>query len=224
MRLLFLFLILLANECDAQCKTYRLTSNRDTLDCTDFNSKKQGKWVVRVEELCGEPGFEEEGIFKNNLKEGKWRRYNLMGDLIAVENYKWNNKDGNQLYFYENQLEHQESWRAVDPAKKYDTIEVADIDDPDKFEKKIIKIDAYSMKHGEWKYYRPGNPTPIKTETYLLDSLYNPVALINKTVTAAAKDTVQQKPVSAKPKQVNDFDKKNAKKKSIKVRDGSTGY
>lgn len=224
MKYFFLFLFLIANDCYAQCKTYRIASNRDTLNCTDYNNKKQGKWVVRVEELRGEPGFEEEGIFKNNLKEGRWRRYNLMGDLMAIENYRWNNKDGKQLYFYQNELEHEENWLAVDPSKKYDTIEVADLDDPDKFEKKIIKVEAYSMKHGEWKYYQPGNPTPVKTETYLLDSLYNPAALINKTVDAAAKDTTQQKHIIAKPKQIQDFDKKNSKKKSIKIRDGSTGY
>ncbi len=219
MRYIFLFLLLMANNCYSQCKTYRLTSNRDTINCIDFNNYKQGKWIVRVEELRGEPGFEEEGVFKNNLKEGKWRKYSLMGDILAVENFRWNNKDGIQQYFYQNEIEHQESWRAVDPSKKYDTIDVADPDNPDKIEKKIIKIEAYNQKHGVWKYYQLGS---VKTETYVFDSLFNPLAVTNKPITSA-KDSTQQKPAVAKPKQVEEFDKKNAKKKSIKIRDGRTG-
>ncbi len=210
----------MANNCYSQCKTYRLTSNRDTINCIDFNNYKQGKWIVRVEELRGEPGFEEEGVFKNNLKEGKWRKYSLMGDILAVENFRWNNKDGIQQYFYQNEIEHQESWRAVDPSKKYDTIDVADPDNPDKIEKKIIKVEAYSQKHGVWKYYQYGS---VKTETYVFDSLFNPTSPINKTIAATAKDSTQQKPAVAKPKQVEEFDKKNSKKKNIKVRDGRTG-
>jgi hypothetical protein len=29
--------------------------------------------VVHVESLRGEPGYEEEGVFENNRKEGEWR-------------------------------------------------------------------------------------------------------------------------------------------------------
>jgi antitoxin component YwqK of YwqJK toxin-antitoxin module len=225
MRWIFFILILMGKDVFAQCKTYRLTANRDTLNCTDFNNNKQGKWVIRVEELRGEPGFEEEGIYKNNLREGKWRRYSLMGDLIAIENYKWNNKDGMQQYFYMNDLEHEESWRAVDPFKKYDTIDVPDLDNPNKTQRKIIKLDAYSQKHGVWKYYRPGTMSLVKTQTYLFDSLYKPIPDLDKPIAAStpAKDTTEQKPTLLKPKQVLEFDKKNSKKKSIKIRDGSTG-
>ena len=57
MKYFFVLLFLIAQDSYAQCKTYRLTSNRDTTNCTDFNNNKQGKWIVRVEELRGEPGF-----------------------------------------------------------------------------------------------------------------------------------------------------------------------
>ena len=225
MRWLFILLLFIGNDVFAQCKTYRLTANRDTLNCIDFNNNKQGKWLVRVEQLRGEPGFEEEGIYKNNLREGKWRRYSLMGDLEAIENYKWNNKDGIQQYFYMNDLEHEESWRAFDPFKKYDTVEIPDLYDPNKVEKKIIKLDIYSQKHGVWKYYRPGTMSLVKTQTYVFDSLFKPVPDVDRQdiTSAPAKDSTQQKPAVAKPKQVLEFDKKNSKKKSVKIRDGSTG-
>ena len=165
--------------------------------------------------------LKEEGKYVNNLKEGKWRRYSLMGDLQAVENYRWGYKDGPQQYFYMNELEHEESWRSVNPSKQYDTLDVPDLYDPDKYVKKIIKIDAYSQKHGVWKYYLPGSMSLIRTETYLFDSLYKPVPA-DKPIktTATAADT--SKPALVKPKQVQDFEKKNAGKKLFKIRDGST--
>lgn len=147
-----------------------------------------------------------------------------MGDLLSVENYRWNNKDGLQQYYYQNDLEHEESWRAVDPFKKYDTLDVPDLDNPNKTHQVILKVEAYSQKHGVWKYYRPGSMSLVSTQTYLFDSLYKPVPNIDKGIaaTSPAKDTANQKSAVAKPKAVEDFEKKNAKKKSIKVIDGST--
>ena len=52
----------------AQYKSYQLNAEGDTLNAIDKNDKKQGKWVIHVESIRGEPGYEEEGIFKNNNK------------------------------------------------------------------------------------------------------------------------------------------------------------
>ena len=57
----------------------------DTLNKIDKKNMKQGKWVIRVDEVRGEPGYEEEGEFKNNRKEGTWRIYYLEGDLSGLE-------------------------------------------------------------------------------------------------------------------------------------------
>src|SRR5437870_1695959 len=83
----------------AQYKTYSISAKGDTINAIDKKDLKQGKWVIRVEEVRGEPGYEEEGIFKDNNKEGVWRQYNLTGDLIGVENYKLGGKDGIQQYY-----------------------------------------------------------------------------------------------------------------------------
>lgn len=215
---------------NAQCKTYRISGNGDTLNCTDFNGKKQGKWVIHLEELRGEPGFEEEGVFKNDKREGKWRRYSLMGDLQAIENYSWGEKNGNQQYYFMNELEHEESWLAIDPKKKYDTVDVPDVYDPNIVQKKIIKVESYSLKHGVWKYYKPGSLSLIKTENYVFDSLYKPTPLSRDANAAntktAIKDATEDSTVKPapkiKPKEISDFEKKNSKKKQIQIRDGKT--
>ncbi|WP_298299739.1 hypothetical protein [Hydrotalea sp.] len=199
-----------------------------------MNNKKQGKWLIHVDELRGEPGYEEEGEYKDNLKGGHWRRYNLMGDLIAVENYRWGNKDGQQEYFYNGSLEHIESWKAIDPQKKYDTIYVPDLYDEYKVEKKIIKINSYSVKDGIWKYYLPGSSSLIRTETYSYDSVVKPkpVALYPNGVSADStsgnpllKDSLPKEKVNTgnKPKEILQFEKKNKNRSKVKVRDGATG-
>ena len=108
MRFFFFILLFTALQSHAQCVTYRLTDNGDTLNCKDKDAFKQGRWSIHVNEVRGEPGYEEEGLFKNDRREGKWRRFNLMGDLVAIENYRWGFKDGYQQYFVMNSLEHEE--------------------------------------------------------------------------------------------------------------------
>ena len=225
MRWLIIILLGLSPQIHAQCKTYRLTSKGDTLNCTDINNKKQGKWTLHLDEVRGEPGYEEEGVFTNNQREGKWKRYSLMGDLLAVENYRWGFKDGLQQYYLMGELEHEESWRAIDPKKKFDTIDVPDLFDPNKVTKKVIKVEGYNQKNGVWNYYKPGYAVVLHTETYLFDSLLPPTLNKPKLVQDAAVQDTTTKGIPTKviPKQVADFEKNNRKKKQAKIRDGNTG-
>ena len=56
-------------------KSYQLTSKGDTINRIDKTDRKQGPWIARFEELRGEPGFEEEGYYLNDKKEGAWRKF-----------------------------------------------------------------------------------------------------------------------------------------------------
>jgi hypothetical protein len=178
---------------------------------------KQGKWIIHVDELRGNPGYEEEGIFKNDKKEGVWRIYSLMGDLVGFENYKWGFKDGISQYFTLAGLEREESWKAVDPEKPYDTVDVPDPYNPLKVERKRIKIDGTTLRHGIWKYYRPGSMSIIKTETYFLDKLQKPA--VEQYITEK-----KQTASTAKPKEVVEFEKNVESKKGKKIRTGKVGY
>ena len=216
-------LLILGIKSFSQCKTFRITGRGDTLNCVDYNNNKQGKWVIHYDQLRGEPGFEEEGEFKDNLKTGKWRKFSLEGDLIAVENYQWGNKDGIQQYFYQGELEREESWRAINPERKYDTVDVPNVYDPYKVDRKVIKIDVYSLKEGVWKYYKPGSLSLIKTETYVLDKLQIPKSDFTSGNSSDTATTII--PIKKiKPAAVQEFEKKNSGKKAVKIQDGSTGY
>lgn len=146
---------------------YKLTPRKDTINRIDRNKMKQGPWILRFETIRGEPGFEEEGYFADDKKEGPWRRYSLMGDLIARENYKWGFRDGKQQYFTRmGDLLREEGWKATNPQNPYDTLVVPDIDQPDRMIEKIIKHDAAEVKHGTWIHYDPSSGSIMKTEHF----------------------------------------------------------
>jgi antitoxin component YwqK of YwqJK toxin-antitoxin module len=200
----------------SQWKDYKLINdNKDTINRIDQHDKKQGEWVVRYENLRGEPGYEEEGVFLNGRKEGEWRLFSLMGDLIGIEHYRWGNKDGVAQYFNtQGDLRVEQSWKALNPDKAYDTIQVEDVDKLNSFHEVIIKNEGASLKHGVWKFYDPTSGAITKTENYVLGKLET-----DNNATAAAEPAAPKK--VAKPKEVMDFEKKS-KGKKIRYQDGST--
>ncbi len=215
---LFLVLqLLLAGSSFAQYKEYKLNANGDTINAINKNGEKQGKWVIRVDELRGNPGYEEEGVFKKNVKDGYWRRYNLEGDLIAVEHYILGGKDGLQQYFtYLGDLEREESWKGYNPDAPYDTVAVYGTGSGEIIDYKIVKAEPYSVKHGDWKYYEPGSGRVIRSEKWERNNLVLPE---EPKATASSND---------KPKKVEktaemlEWEKKNSGKKRA-LREGRTG-
>jgi hypothetical protein len=215
-RILFyttLAMLLSAPHAYSQWKSYILSPKGDTLNCVDLNDKKQGRWAIHVDELRGEPGYEEEGLYKNNRKEGLWRVYTLGGDISGVEFYKWGLKDGVCQYFGMNgTLLREESWRAINPDKEYDTLKVEDVDKLDSYKTVIVKNEGAAIKDGVWKYYDPSTGMVSRQETYTVGKLEHPAT--QQPVATQAPKTV------AKPKEVLEFEKKIGKKK-VKVQDGS---
>ena len=212
-------------QANAQCKSFKLTDRGDTINCIDQKGLKQGPWLERTEPLRMNPGFEEEGIYENGVRTGPWRKYTLEGDIIAVENMQWGLKHGKSQYFSLMGLEREESWLAIDPQKKYDTIEFPDLYDPDKYQTAIIKNEGRSLRHGKWTYYDPYTGFVSRSEEFFKDSSVNPLGMfgIAEKKKDDAQDTTKKKTIP-KPLVVEEWEKKNAGKKKIKVRDGSTGY
>lgn len=199
----------------AQWKDFTVGPKGDTLNCTDRQDKKQGRWVNHFDEVRGEPGYEEEGLYKDNRKEGTWRLYSLQGDLIGVEFYKWGNKDGVCQYFGINgTLLREESWRALNPDKQYDTLTIEDVDHFNKYKTVIVKNEGVGIKDGIWKFYDPATGMVARTETYTLGKKE---AAKSGTPNPAANGAQ----ANTKPKEVLEFEKKTGKKK-VKVQNGST--
>lgn len=228
----FVFLLFLSLNGFAQCKEYIIGVKGDTLNCVDAKGLKQGRWVIKVDDLRGERGYEEEGTFENNKREGTWRRYSLEGDLLAVENYRWGNKNGKNVYFSNmGDPLREESWKAVNPDNPYDTVPVYDVNDPTKIVgSEVVKLEGFSLKHGTWRFYDPLSGHIERTETWFLDKPAKkigdgdddlaPIAVTDNP--EEAPPTTEKKNV-AKPKEVLEYEKKNSGKKKIRVRTGTTG-
>ncbi len=200
----------------AQLTNYILTDRGDTLNGIDRKGFKQGKWVIRVNEVRGEPGYEEEGIFKNGQKEGVWKRFNPNSDLIGLENYRFGGKDGVQQYYTMlGDLVRVEGWRAYNPDAPYDTIPIYGQGNGEIISYKVVKAEQYSVKHGEWKFYEPVTGRLLKTEKF--DRGF-PIKDPDKSVTADANPKKK-----VKPREVLEYEKKHSGKKKVKEREGQTG-
>ncbi len=233
MRLIFFLFLFISMSGAAQWKSFILTKRGDTLNRVDMQGRKQGPWSISVPDLRGERGYEEEGYFENDQKEGTWRKFSLEGVKIAEENYRWGKLNGKQQYFtYNGGLQRVENWRAMDPKVAFDTVAVYDIKDPSKIiDWVVVKNEGVSMRHGKWIYYDPREGTVESTENWVMNKIQTEAAAtgedgeIGILTTSDGKtksDTVGKK-APPKPQAILDYEKKNAGKKKVKVRDGNTG-
>jgi hypothetical protein len=212
-------LLLFFTNSMGQLTAYNLSPAGDTINAVNSKGQKQGKWVVHVDEVRGEPGYEEEGFFKDGVKEGSWRRYNLNGDMIALENYMLGGKHGIQQYFtFLGDLVREESWRGYNPDAPYDTIPIFGTSSNEVVSYKIVKAEQYSVKHGEWKYFEPGTGRLLKREEYSINRLIVPGG--NNNAVAEVPKAEKKKP--EKTPEMLEWEKKNKGKKRV-VRDGRTG-
>jgi len=237
MRYLLIFLLFISlNSFGQQWKDYTISVRGDTINRIDRKGLKQGPWVIHVEPLRGEEGYDEQGYFVNDKKDGRWVRFSLMGDKIAEENYRFGALDGKCKYYTRiGELLREENWRAVDPEKTYDTVDVFDLQDPTKLiDRVVVKLEGHTMRHGTWTYYDPEWGTIVKTENWWMDrpaeemqsatgggvdDELKPLAVSDG---KSKSDTAGKKPL-VKPQVVLDYEKKNSGKKKVRTRDGSTG-
>ena len=212
---IFLFVV----KGTSQYKDFMISPKGDTLNIIDKKGMKQGRWVNTIPEIRGEPGYEEEGYFKNDKKTGPWRKYSETGDLIAIENYLCGGKHGIQQYYsFIGNLEREEQWLGYNPDAPYDTIPVYGEGNNEIINYKIVKAEQYSVPHGEWKFYdATGHITKI--ERYdrgrpLKDGL------VQDTTPTASTEKSKDK---GKTKEILEYEKKYSKKKREHMeRDGKT--
>ena len=203
------------------------------MNCVDMTGTKQGRWIIELPPLRGETGYEEQGVYINGKKEGQWQQFTLDGDLLAIENYRWGNKNGRCMYYNPfGQPVREESWKAVNPDNPYDTLDIFSLNDPTKVDRQeVVRLDGHTLRHGTWKYFDQDLGTVVKTEQYRLDKLIvagvaedelAPIDISTGSNTKAVSDSVAKKSI-AKPKTVLDYEKKNAGKKKVRTRTGETG-
>lgn len=216
-----LLLCSVASSGYAQYKSFKISAKGDTINKIDKKNLKQGKFVLHTDELRGEPGFEEEGIYKNDAKEGVWRKYNLQGDPIGFETYLHGGKHGLQQYYSPlGELLREENWRGYNPDAPYDTIAVYGTGSNEIIDYKIVKAEQYSIKQGMWRYYEPVTGRLLKSEEWDRNILVLPNA--PKKEVAGGNSLKGIKKEVAKTPEMLEWEKKNKGKKNV-IRNGQTG-
>lgn len=119
----------------------------------DAQHRKQGYWVEVVGEVRGEPGYTWEGVYKNDRKEGVWKKTSAIGNLLAEETFKNNVLDGYCKYYYPNGKPSEEgAYIATEIDGQRDTIMIIDpvtnVETPTEIVRK-----GNSVRNGVWKLY-----------------------------------------------------------------------
>jgi len=141
-----------------------------SLNKTDVNGKPNGLWLGTKDALRGEPAYSEFGNYDHGIKIGKWYKIDGEGELMAIENYKYNVLDGEVKYFDNGHLTVVGHYRSLNPAFPYDTIVVTD---PVSGLEKLVKVptDHGTLRHGMWRYYDSQSGRLVKEAEYQVDSL-----------------------------------------------------
>jgi len=140
-------LILLATLSCFALYTHAQTNQKDS------KQRKQGAWKEQVAPLRGEPGYTWEGVYKNDRKEGVWKKYNDIGDIIAEETFKNGVLDGPCKYYYPNgKLSAAGSMMAMDIEGEVDTVTVIDPVTQEESRVEVVRK-GNSVRHGEWRMW-----------------------------------------------------------------------
>jgi antitoxin component YwqK of YwqJK toxin-antitoxin module len=197
--------------------SFEVLSSGDTVNRVDSKNNKVGKWLITKDSKYGEEGFMEFGAYDKNNKMGTWKTYSLSGQIISIENFKSDRRDGEARYFENGYLYCIGNYLALKAKNEYDTILV---EDPltNLIKPVRIKTDLGSVRHGFWTYYTPGSKKIEKVLEYQADEVIYEKEYLGKTDSVYLEKKMKSLPHNSnKPSdEVWNFDKN---KKSVKYTD-----
>ena len=137
-----------------------------------YNKKglKDGMWMTKMPERMGEEAYTEFGTYINGRKYGQWYRLDNLGDVVAIERFKNDVKDGEVKSFEQGRLVCIGNYLGLNPDQLYDTIYV--MDPVTHYESPVrISSDRGALRHGNWRYYDPLTGRLIREEEWQVDEL-----------------------------------------------------
>lgn len=111
----FLTILLLATSLFSKSQSFEKVA-ADTINMTDANGKKQGKWILFGHHNPKMVGYESnqkisEGIYKDNRKQGVWTDYFPSGNIKNKINFKDGRPSGAcNLYFWDGKIKEEGTW------------------------------------------------------------------------------------------------------------------
>ena len=150
------------------------TANKDSgtvaVNQRDKNGKRHGLWWEQFAARRGEAAYTAFGSYDQGLKIGPWYRINEIGDLTAIENYRFDVLHGEVKYFEQGTLVCVGHYRGLNPSHPYDTILVVH---PVTGEEKLVSVPTSkgSVRHGTWRFYDGRSGRLIREDDYQIDEL-----------------------------------------------------
>jgi len=118
----------------------------------------------------GEPAYTEAGYYNHGTKNGPWYKIDSEGELMVIENYRDDLKDGEVKYYEEGKLSCIGHYKSLKQGQKLDTIVIVDpISHLESY--RAVPTDAGTMRHGMWQYYNTETKRLIREEEYVLDEI-----------------------------------------------------
>ncbi len=152
----------------------RNTVNKDTgtvfVNQRDKNGKRHGLWWEQFAANRGEVAYTAFGSYDQGLKIGPWYRINEIGDLVAIEHYRFDVLHGEVKFFEQGALVCVGHYRGLNPSQSHDTILVVH---PVTGEEKLVSVPSArgSVRHGIWRYYDGRSGRLIREDDYQVDEL-----------------------------------------------------
>lgn len=147
-----------------------IPQTKDSFNLYNEQAQKHGFWMYNTLENLDGFAYNEYGYYENDLRQGKWVKFDGIGRLISVENYNNDVLDGESAYFDKGLLTLKANFRGLNRKNQFDTILVVNPVDLEEFDV-IVPTDMGTTRHGTWKYYNPKTGQVIKIEEYQVDSL-----------------------------------------------------
>lgn len=167
-------------------------TNHKPINQLDDRGKRQGLWWIAQPSIRGEQACTTFGNYDHGMKLGLWYKISEEGDLISIENFRFDVFNGEVKYFEQGQLACIGHYRGMNPTSAFDTVMVVDPVTGAETLKYFPSERGY-VRHGNWRFYNPATGRLTREEEYQVDELiYRKDFPENyKDSTAAAKEEAQ---------------------------------
>lgn len=142
-------------------QSYELINNNDTINFTDANSKRQGKWII-FNRTLHKPDYAddqkvEEGRFIDSKKTGIWKEFFPNNNLKSKITYENNRPSGYAIMYHDNgKIKEEGLWKnnrwVGDYKLYYDNGQV----------QQDFKFSATGKREGDQKYFYPNGQVMIE--------------------------------------------------------------
>jgi len=145
-------------------------NDNEAINKRDAMGKLHGIWYTETAARMGEPAEQIFGRYDHGLKMGLWYKSDEMGNISAIENYKYNVLDGEVKYFEHGKLTCIGHYRGLNPMVTLDTVYITHPETGLEYSV-VVPTERGTVRHGKWRFYDEMSGRLLREEEYQIDNL-----------------------------------------------------